>query len=395
MPQQTREELLGEIQTDFPTNNNRDITATILRGFLDNFVDSAFIPASDGPGPQGAQGAQGAQGDQGSQGNQGAQGAQGQGFTYQGNWIDSTTYQPYDVVTYDGDTWITPTVSINQIPGVAGDWYLFTSKGAQGSQGAQGPQGVQGNQGNQGFQGGQGNQGVQGTQGFQGAQGAQGSQGYQGNQGSTGTSSSLFLYQADTGATSGYPGNGHVLWNNATQVSATSINISHLTDDGTDIDIFLSLLETTEHFVLQDRNSSSNFQNWSITGTPVNINAGLSNSYWAVPVAISSSGGSGATNFSNNHSLFLAIVSGVSGPQGPQGVQGSAGSQGSQGTQGTQGFQGAQGSQGIQGTQGNQGYQGAQGSVGGIINQFFIYMCIYTYAYACITNCIIIINNCL
>jgi hypothetical protein len=59
-------------------------------------------------------------------------------------------------------------------------------------------------------------------------------------------SSNLFLYRSNTTATSGYPTNGDILWDNATQISATSINVSHLTDDNIDVDIFLALLQQTE-----------------------------------------------------------------------------------------------------------------------------------------------------
>ena len=105
--------------------------------------------------------------------------------------------------------------------------------------------------------------------------------------------------------------NGHLLWNNATQISATSINISHLTDDNLDIDIFLALLQINQNLVLQDRNASANFQNWKISGTPTNFNAGLSTSYWSIPVTLVSSGGTGTTNFSSNHQLFLAILNNI------------------------------------------------------------------------------------
>jgi hypothetical protein len=39
----------------------------------------------------------------------------------------------------------------------------------------------------------------------------------------------------------------------------------------------------------------------------VNENAGLSNSYWRYPVTFESSGGTGTTNFANNHDIFIMI----------------------------------------------------------------------------------------
>jgi hypothetical protein len=143
--------------------------------------------------------------------------------------------------------------------------------------------------------------------------------------GAKGTSSSLFLYRANTAATSGYPGDGDLLWNNATQISATQLNVSHLTDDGTDIDIFLALLDAGEQIVVQSQSVSGDFQIWNISGAPTNINPGAANSYWTFPVTLDSSGGTGTTNFSNTQALFLALVNGVTGPTGPGGPTGHTG----------------------------------------------------------------------
>ena len=84
------------------------------------------------------------------QGPQGPPGDPGQGFTYEGNWDNTTTYQPYDVVTYLGSTYITPTTNTGSIPAYDNsnsDWYLFTSIGEEGPQGIQGIQGVPGTSG--------------------------------------------------------------------------------------------------------------------------------------------------------------------------------------------------------------------------------------------------------
>jgi hypothetical protein len=139
---------------------------------------------------------------------------------------------------------------------------------------------------------------------------------------------------ANTGATSGYPGDGDILWNAGTQISSTQINVSHLTDNGIDVDIFLSLLSTGEQIVIQSQTSSSSYQTWTITGTPTNFNPGAANSYWAFPVSLVASGGAGTTNFSNGAALFLALVSGVTGPTGPTGATG-AGPTGPTGPAGT------------------------------------------------------------
>jgi len=165
-------------------------------------------------------------------------------------------------------------------------------------------------------------QGVQGRQGIQGSQGIQGRQGAQGTAGEDGTSSNLFFYNANTGAFSGNPGSGSIIWNNASQKDSTAILISHLNSSNVDIDIFLALLRPTEKFTVQDANVSSNYQTWRITGSPTNYNAGTATSYWSFPVELVSSAGTGTTGFANLHALFVALVNGVQGVQGVQGISG-------------------------------------------------------------------------
>jgi hypothetical protein len=151
------------------------------------------------------------------------------------------------------------------------------------------------------------------------------------------------------------------LWNNSTQISATSINISHLTRDNDDIDIFLALLTQTETIIIQDQNVSANYQKWTISGTPTNTNPGTSTSYWTYPVTLVSSGGTGTTNFANGHDIFLALVSGVQGPTGPQGDSGTSGFSG---TSGVSGFSGGTGSNGTSGFSGVSGFSGTIGVSG-------------------------------
>lgn len=242
---------------------------------------------------------------------------------------------------------------------------LTTITGSQGPQGVQGPQGTQGVQGEigpQGTQGTQGFQGVQGTQGEIGPQGTQGVQGPQGNQGANGTSgvdgqsNAFFDYKANTNDISGDPGSTYLLWNNAIQTSSTQINVSHLTRDGYDIDVFLGLIPSGSTVILQDIGNSANFQKWVFgTGTEVSPN-----SYWTFPATYVS----GGYSFGNNQELLLIVAQLPAGPQGPQGSQGPQGTQGVQGVQGAQGVQGEVGAQGTQGTQGVQGLTGDNGTSG-------------------------------
>jgi hypothetical protein len=151
-----------------------------------------------------------------------------------------------------------------------------------------------------------------------------------------------------------------LIWSSTTQTSSTSISISHLTNDSIDIDIFLAQITQTEVITIQDQGSSSNYQVWTVNGTPTNTNAGLSNSYWSYPVTLTSSAGTGSTNFSNNQSLFLALVNGAQGATGPTGATG-VGITGATGVQGVTGITGATGVQGVTGPQGTTGPTGVQG----------------------------------
>jgi hypothetical protein len=226
----------------------------------------------------------------------------------------------------------------------------------------QGVQGVQGDAGPTGPQGAQGNAGLTGPTG---AQGNSGPTGPTGPQGVDGQSSSFYQYKSETTQTSGVPANGHLFWNNITQVSATQITLSHLERGGIDIDIFLSFIKTGDSFVLQDQNNSTDFQKWEVSATPTIV----PNSYVTLPVTLVTSGGAGTTNFADNIDLLVVIQSvGVVGPTGPQGVTGPTGAAstvaGPTGPQGNVGPTGAQGDVGPTGPQGLQGIQGIQGDTG-------------------------------
>jgi hypothetical protein len=127
-----------------------------------------------------------------------------------------------------------------------------------------------------------------------------------GTNGTNGGSTSAWKYKAKTNATSGYPGNGYLLWNNATQTSATSIIVSHLTDDDTDIELFLSFFVVNQKIFIQDRDDSSKNQVWLISGTPTVTGANTSTAYYTFPVTLVSSAG-GA--FTNNHSILFGQIS--------------------------------------------------------------------------------------
>ena len=129
--------------------------------------------------------------------------------------------------------------------------------------------------------------------------------GWTGAAGTNGGSTNAWNYKAKTNATSGYPTDGHLLWNNATQTSATSILVSHKTDDNTDIELFLSFFVINQKIFIQDRDDSSNNQVWRITGTPTVTGANTSTAYYTFPVTLVSSAGAA---FTNNHSILFGQI---------------------------------------------------------------------------------------
>jgi hypothetical protein len=260
-----------------------------------------------------------------------------------------------------GITGATGVIGISGATGPVGQTGVSGATGVIGISGATGPVGQTGVSGATGVIGVSGATGVVGVSGAVGVTGATGPSGPTGPQG---YSSSLFRYRARTTITTGYPGDGHIIWNNATQTSATVISISHLTDENIDIDIFLAQLIPTENITIQDQNASSNYQIWRITGALTNINPGTSTSYWTLPVTLVSSNGTGTTNFANNHAIFAALVNGAEGATGPQGATGVVGVSGATGVAGVTGPTGPEGATGITGPTGPIGITGATGPEG-------------------------------
>ena len=127
----------------------------------------------------------------------------------------------------------------------------------------------------------------------------------QGAAGANGGSSTAWNYRAKTNATSGYPTNGHLLWNNATQLSATQILVSHLNDEDSDIELFLSFFVEGQKLFIQNRDDSSQNQIWEITGTPTVTGANTSTAYYTFPVTLVSSQGAA---FTNNHSILFGTI---------------------------------------------------------------------------------------
>jgi hypothetical protein len=294
--------------------------------------DKGEIGAQGFTGDKGEIGAQGAQGIEGAQGAQGTIGAQG----------------------LQGDKGETGAQGAQGIEGAQGAQGTIGAQGLQGDKGDTGAEGAQGAQGTIGAQGLQGDKGDTGAEGAQGAKGDTGAQGDIGAQGAAGTSNAFFNYQAKTTITTGNPLSGHIIWNNATQASATSISVSELDQNGDNLDRFLSNVGVGSVITLQDKDVHTNYQEWTITSKTDNT------TYWTYGVTLNTS----TYSFPNNHQMLFILTAAPIGPQGAQGAQGIEGAQGLQGIKGDTGAEGAQGAQGIKGDNGAEGAQGAQGLQG-------------------------------
>ncbi len=131
-------------------------------------------------GAAGVAGPQGLTGTTGAAGPTGIAGAVGQGFSARGAWVASTSYAPYDVVTYGGQTYLALTAFTSGTTFNAIAWNLWAAAGATGpagNVGAIGATGAQGPIGATGSTGAAGATGIQGTQGILGAAGATGTPG--------------------------------------------------------------------------------------------------------------------------------------------------------------------------------------------------------------------------
>jgi len=115
-------------------------------------------------------------------------------------------------------------------------------------------------------------------------------------------------YRAETGSITGDPTHGKLIWDNADQISATSINVSHKNQQGDDIEFILGFIKEGQEIFLQDRDVSENYQLWIISGTPTLTDGGTANAYYTYPVTFIASGGTGTTGFADNNQLFLGVT---------------------------------------------------------------------------------------
>ena len=313
-------------------------------------------------GPRGLQGLEGHYGVDGAQGVQGTQGVQGLNGLYAAQGIQGVQ-GTQGIQGNQGLQGIQGLIGLQGTQGVQGVQGIQGITGTQGVQGPQGIQGIQGIQGTEGLQGTQGLQGLQGTQGIQGITGTQGLTGIQGLTGSFGGQTFSYVYETSTVDPVDL-GSGIIRFNN-TLSTATTLMISYLDSDTTDISTFLTTIDDSSSaikgsFKVTNKDDANNYFMYNIVGSHTH-----DDDHFMVPVAYITGNGSALTNSQNIYITFARTGDiGDTGAQGIQGVQGTKGVQGLQGLQGPQGTQGVQGVQGPQGTTGIQGLQGIQGLTG-------------------------------
>jgi hypothetical protein len=115
--------------------------------------------------------------------------------------------------------------------------------------------------------------------------------------------SNFYLYKSHINTPGAPPANGFVYYNNNTQGMATIIYISHLTDDNIDIEIFFNNINQINDVYLQDRNDSTNYIKYNITGPPTIVVG----SYIEIPVQLIVASGTGAISFGVNHNILLSF----------------------------------------------------------------------------------------
>lgn len=297
-------------------------------------------------------------------------------FLLTGAPVDNTTYYTFPISPIEAVGSISNNGACVVQVSIVGPTGPTGPQGATGAQGTTGPTGAQGGTGATGAggsAGGQGSTGATGAQGTTGPTGPQGTTGPTGAQGATGPTGPAGIdagiqYQFNT-ATSGDPGSGFFLFDNATFASASHWNISK-TDGGSNaITTYLATLGLGYLVSIKQQGADAWFL-FTLTGAP-----SVQTNYDVFPITPIQAIGS----IANNAQCVVEVSPvGPTGPTGPTGSTGAtggtggtggAGAQGSTGPtgpQGTTGPTGPQGTTGPTGTQGGQGNTGATGPIGAV-----------------------------
>jgi len=114
--------------------------------------------------------------------------------------------------------------------------------------------------------------------------------------------SNYYLYNNSTVLTT-TPSNGNVNYNSSSQSTATIIYISHRTRDNIDIEVFFKQLSSLTDVYIQDQETSLNYIQYNITGTPV-----ITPEFQvAINVIATTGAGTGLTSFGNGHNILVSF----------------------------------------------------------------------------------------
>jgi hypothetical protein len=116
-------------------------------------------------------------------------------------------------------------------------------------------------------------------------------------------SSNIYLYSSSTNTDLLTINAGQIRYNNSVQPIANQICISHLTRNSIDIDPFLELVAINNIIYIQDQNTSLNYIKYKVIAPP----SVSPNNFYVFTVSHLDSAGTGATNFSNGHDIFMSI----------------------------------------------------------------------------------------
>jgi hypothetical protein len=280
-----------------------------------------------GQGTSGTSGTSGSSGNSGSNGTSGTSGSSGNGFVFRGSWTGTTTYNLNDVITYNGQSYVSiQSNNLNKQPSIQPAWWtVFSAAGSSGTSGTSGSNGSSGSSGTSGSNGSSGTSGVNGTSGSSGSNGTSGSNGSSGSSGSNGSngssgtsgssgiSNSFFNYQAKT-VSFNAPGAGYITWNQSPQTGATFINVSDQDQQNNNVDIFLGNLGSGSVITIQDKTNQSNYQVWQL-GTKTD-----NTTYWTYAVTLISA----THQFSGNDNILFIITTTPSGTSGTSGSSGTS-----------------------------------------------------------------------
>jgi collagen type VII alpha len=321
----------------------------------------------------------------------GATGATGQGFNFLGAWNDSSTYVPYDVVEYNGNTYVCINANgPNQSPDYTYYWTLIASAGATGASGIDGATGASG------IDGATGASGIDGATGSTGPDGATGSTGPDGATGATGIDGATGASGIDgaTGAT-GVDGATGASGVNGDKYSTTSSSLLTLSDYAVGSTITLTveaglaytpaqsiviayLYDYTDHTVGTISSYDSGTGLLSAVITNADSATATPSSTWTVNLdgavgAVGATGASGIDGATGASGIDGATgATGVDGATGASGIDGATGASGVDGATGASGLDGATGASGIDGATGATGLDGATGATGtfnGVLTQ--------------------------